>query len=1038
MVHFRFTLWVLIVTFVLCFLSIFSAGCDCPGPISPGNYGVIATELPNNQLLFTDVRMGSQKTMTFLVYNDGKMEMTIESFLIEDDDEKVFTVVKAPSTPVTIRPGKANGIKVAVRLSPTTTKLHKARLVLMSNDAVNVRFNGDFPIVLRQVPLLPDPVLACNDQLDFGAVNRGASKTLECEVHNRGNGDWIVSSVAYQSEKGEKQDFSFDANTLPFTIAPGEGKKLKVSYSPKTYPPKESQGVFVFESNLETSNDSQKLRLRVVGTIKVPLVELIPVYPPCSGNESCQNIDVRLSCVKDASGQGYCRHRADALPVLKFPLTSKGKTTIRTFLLRSTGDLPLVVESIAFRSTSSHDFLFDQTGVSFPFTLQAGQEKELSVAYTPSDEVEDKGTLEIKSNAANIPVASVLVEASSRGCNLEVLPRKLSFPGARKYQVTLTNQGNEPCVVQQVFLKSKQTKPFALIPTPAPNQVIGAGGRVDFLVAFTPFDKNEHVDAIVVKSSDPDEPEMEIELKGGPTADKECDLRVSPSQISFQTVPVGRSKTIKVSVSNKGWGDCQLQSLTVQGTNPAGHTVFQLGTKVQTPAVLATGKALRLEVHYTPTQAVGYEGELVIKEKSHPLSVPLRGNSGSLCLEIVPAHLDFGSTKVGCGTRKQEVLVYHVGASGCLSPITIDKLNYSQTTSREFRINSAPVLPKNLYPGESIKVDLSYKANDLGVDTGTFEVHNNVPGQDPVLLPVVGEGVDTDAQRDVFKQRNKPLVDILFVVDDSGSMSGDQQKLASNFKTFITWASNLNVDFHIGVISTDVTTCSGHPCRSGRPPGCLHGSIKYITPSTPNLNAVFQTNAIVGTSGSAVEKGLEAAYKALSPPMTTDPKCNLGFYRPDASLSMVFISDENDQSPNPIHFYVNFFRSLKGSRNADLIRASGIGPSKITNGTCSGSCRYFEVSKQMKGIYQEIRSTNWKQTMTNIASASFGYRSQFFLSRKAAAASLSVKVNGVVVIEDPRNGWQYDPVTNSISFSKGQLPPPGATIQVAYKAVCLP
>ncbi|MBU53153.1 MAG: hypothetical protein CL920_31040, partial [Deltaproteobacteria bacterium] len=777
---------------------------------------------------------------------------------------------------------------------------------------------------------------------------------------------------------------------------------------------------------------------RVVGTIKVPLVELIPVYPPCSGNESCQNIDVRLSCVKDASGQGYCRHRADALPVLKFPLTSKGKTTIRTFLLRSTGDLPLVVESIAFRSTSSHDFLFDQTGVSFPFTLQAGQEKELSVAYTPSDEVEDKGTLEIKSNAANIPVASVLVEASSRGCNLEVLPRKLSFPGARKYQVTLTNQGNEPCVVQQVFLKSKQTKPFALIPTPAPNQVIGAGGRVDFLVAFTPFDKNEHVDAIVVKSSDPDEPEMEIELKGGPTADKECDLRVSPSQISFQTVPVGRSKTIKVSVSNKGWGDCQLQSLTVQGTNPAGHTVFQLGTKVQTPAVLATGKALRLEVHYTPTQAVGYEGELVIKEKSHPLSVPLRGNSGSLCLEIVPAHLDFGSTKVGCGTRKQEVLVYHVGASGCLSPITIDKLNYSQTTSREFRINSAPVLPKNLYPGESIKVDLSYKANDLGVDTGTFEVHNNVPGQDPVLLPVVGEGVDTDAQRDVFKQRNKPLVDILFVVDDSGSMSGDQQKLASNFKTFITWASNLNVDFHIGVISTDVTTCSGHPCRSGRPPGCLHGSIKYITPSTPNLNAVFQTNAIVGTSGSAVEKGLEAAYKALSPPMTTDPKCNLGFYRPDASLSMVFISDENDQSPNPIHFYVNFFRSLKGSRNADLIRASGIGPSKITNGTCSGSCRYFEVSKQMKGIYQEIRSTNWKQTMTNIASASFGYRSQFFLSRKAAAASLSVKVNGVVVIEDPRNGWQYDPVTNSISFSKGQLPPPGATIQVAYKAVCLP
>ena len=54
---------------------------------------------------------------------------------------------------------------------------------------------------------------------------------------------------------------------------------------------------------------------------------------------------------------------------------------------------------------------------------------------------------------------------------------------------------------------------------------------------------------------------------------------------------------------------------------------------------------------------------------------------------------------------------------------------------------------------------------------------------------------------DEFQQPERPLVDVLFSVDDSGSMSEEQQNLANNFSSFINAASSLDTDYHIGVIA---------------------------------------------------------------------------------------------------------------------------------------------------------------------------------------------------------------------------------------------
>ena len=49
----------------------------------------------------------------------------------------------------------------------------------------------------------------------------------------------------------------------------------------------------------------------------------------------------------------------------------------------------------------------------------------------------------------------------------------------------------------------------------------------------------------------------------------------------------------------------------------------------------------------------------------------------------------------------------------------------------------------------------------------------------------------------------KPSVDMLFVIDNSGSMQQEQKALADNFSTFIDNFLEKNIDFKIGIITTD-------------------------------------------------------------------------------------------------------------------------------------------------------------------------------------------------------------------------------------------
>ena len=132
-------------------------------------------------------------------------------------------------------------------------------------------------------------------------------------------------------------------------------------------------------------------------------------------------------------------------------------------------------------------------------------------------------------------------------------------------------------------------------------------------------------------------------------------------------------------------------------------------------------------------------------------------------------------------------------------------------------------------------------------------------------------------------------MDILFVVDNSGSMATSQQRLASYADEIIADLSTRNIDFQIAVTTTEAylglftDDDSYYAFRS-------HNGHSILTANTPELAATLAALIPQGTEGSGDERPFLSTVKAL------EYAPNNGFLRTDAELHMVILTDEDDFS----------------------------------------------------------------------------------------------------------------------------------------------
>jgi hypothetical protein len=302
--------------------------------------------------------------------------------------------------------------------------------------------------------------------------------------------------------------------------------------------------------------------------------------------------------------------------------------------------------------------------------------------------------------------------------------------------------------------------------------------------------------------------------------------------------------------------------------------------------------------------------------------------------------------------------------------------------------------------------------------------------------PPVEEITFTDA----IMQVQTPKVDILWTIDNSCSMGPEQSDLTANFPSFMDYFLGSGLDYHVGVTSTDLDRNYNGSQGKLR----VVNGLKYIDADTPEPVAIYTSMATMGTTGSGTEKGLGATFLALEENRDTS---NAGFYRDEAALHTIIISDEPDLTTDATisdNEFKDWYDGLKPDYDMRTF-------SSIIDYNTGGA--YQSVTQEIGGIVWDILSDDWPQLLERLGVQAAGLKREYFLSHLPVPGSIVVSVEdvsgasldfeeaeidpvtGLVIDQNgdgtPDGDWTYDGIRNSITFVE-YIPNSLSTIMIDY------
>ncbi len=338
--------------------------------------------------------------------------------------------------------------------------------------------------------------------------------------------------------------------------------------------------------------------------------------------------------------------------------------------------------------------------------------------------------------------------------------------------------------------------------------------------------------------------------------------------------------------------------------------------------------------------------------------------------------------------------------------------------------------------------------------------------------------LDVDGFRqDVFEQEAASKLDLLWIVDNSGSMAPHQARLAAGLRRFMTLLDRGLVDYRIAVTTSDALADGGQ----------FHGAPAIVTPRLADPVAAFQRNVQVGTSGTGHEEAFESARLAIereqiraAEAIERQAACQAAcandacrqacesthepeFMRPSAHLHLIFVSDEDEQSVGELRFFQRFFETSLGVGNEDSVRVAAL-CGEVPTSTCARApgVRYRALVDAMNGIAAPICDDNFETHLEAIALDAAGLRRKFTLSNKADPSTLSIEIAyrcdseeahigtclerrddcegqapstlGIRCVPpaDSGNGWIFEERANAVLFHGDALPGLRARVIVSY------
>ncbi len=314
-------------------------------------------------------------------------------------------------------------------------------------------------------------------------------------------------------------------------------------------------------------------------------------------------------------------------------------------------------------------------------------------------------------------------------------------------------------------------------------------------------------------------------------------------------------------------------------------------------------------------------------------------------------------------------------------------------------------------------------------------------------------------------------IDVLWVVDNSGSMATSQQNLANNFPSFISKFTEKAYDFQMGVVTSDAYLAlpAYTPYYQSSPMPTYYGGraqseiarlrdgtwndpsgFRLLNLNTPNLNSVFVKNVMQGINGRGDERSLQSMRTAL------ESTGNAGFVRDNAFLAVVLVTDEDDFSHDgtaqyerydrPLHTIESYVSFLDGiTKSTPAARRHSVNTISINSQSCLDSIfngaqkigvRVGQLADATGGIKGNLCG-DFANELQIISKSIVELSTQFYIEGDPVPSSIRVYVDGAEIPRSSANaagngGFAYNETANSIIFQGEYIPPQSANIQVTF------
>jgi hypothetical protein len=289
----------------------------------------------------------------------------------------------------------------------------------------------------------------------------------------------------------------------------------------------------------------------------------------------------------------------------------------------------------------------------------------------------------------------------------------------------------------------------------------------------------------------------------------------------------------------------------------------------------------------------------------------------------------------------------------------------------------------------------------------------------PVTTETFLQGSEQEFRSENFQQSASAsgLLDVLVVVDNSGSMSEEQNNLSNKLMPLLSYVSNS--DWRVGVVTTDPNN------------GCLRGLVKK---SDANATQLFSQAVTAGIQGSGVERGILQAVNGLK------GQCNASgsWLRSHSTLAVLIVSDEDNCSDGlgcdndpwaSSNYLVDYMASIRqigvNARVYGLVWHPSQAQSSCKTAV-NKATTYADAISRTGGRAGSICDSDYSSTLQAISlDISQILRKQFALQYLPFPGSVKVIVNNV----QRTQGFQIK--GNVVEFA--EAPASGSSIRIDYE-----